>query len=163
MDQELIVTDEDVMVLTPKRAITQGHIIIAPIQDIMVLEQVPEALLQKMMQIANKMSSILFDTLKCHGTNILIQNGLAAGQINKFCINVIPRFENDGLKLEWDPKQAKPEQLDAALLNINGVDKKEAEEKYKSEQKAKAETKKIEKIDVKEKENYLTKSLDRLP
>ncbi|PIN81674.1 hypothetical protein COV13_00560, partial [Candidatus Woesearchaeota archaeon CG10_big_fil_rev_8_21_14_0_10_32_9] len=88
METELITQDEDIMVLVPRKAIVPGQIIIAPIQDIVVLEQVPDALLQKMMQIANKMSSLLFETLKCHGTNILIQNGVAAGQINKFSINI---------------------------------------------------------------------------
>jgi len=167
METELITQDEDIMVLTPRRAVAPGQIIIAPLQDIVVLEQVPDTLLQKMMQIANKMSSLLFETLKCHGTNILIQNGVSAGQINKFSINVIPRFENDDVLLEWEPKQVKSEQLDSAMMSISAVDKKEEDEKFKQQQKAKAETKKVETIkeapEVKDKENYLTKSLDRLP
>ena len=167
METELITQDEDIMVLVPRKAIVPGQIIIAPIQDIVVLEQVPDALLQKMMQIANKMSSLLFETLKCHGTNILIQNGVAAGQINKFSINIIPRFENDNVVLEWEPKQVKPEQLDSAIANINLVDKKEDEAKFIQQQKTKVETKKVEtitdKTEVKDKENYLIKSLNRLP
>jgi len=167
METELITQDEDIMVLVPRKAIVPGQIIIAPIQDIVVLEQVPDTLLQKMMQIANKMSSLLFETLKCHGTNILIQNGVSAGQINKFSINIIPRFENDNVVLEWEPKQVKPEQLDSASMSISLVDKKEDEAKFTQQQKAKAETKKVEtitdKTEVKDKENYLTKSLNRLP
>ncbi len=162
MNQEIILLDDDVIVLMPKKAICEGHVIVTPVQDILVLEQMPVSLLGKMMQIANKMSSVLFETLNCHGTNLLIQNGLPAGQINKFSINIIPRFENDGLKLEWSPKQAKPEQLDAALSALDSVDKKAAEEKYANSLKEKAETKKEKTMNDSE-DNYFIKSLNRLP
>ena len=157
--------DDDVMVITPKNAIVKGHVIVAPIEEYKIIEEVPHPLLAKMFQIANKFSSVLFDTMHCQGTNILVQNGVGAGQINKrFSINVIPRYEEDGLGLEWAPKQAEAEKLDAAQARFNDVDSEEREAHVIMEQKKKAEEKKethIIKSDDKKK-NYFLRSLDRV-
>jgi histidine triad (HIT) family protein len=164
-DQEILLRDEDVVVLTPKNAVVKGHVIVAPVAEYRIIEEVPHLLLAKMFQIANKFSSVLFDTLHCHGTNILIQNGVAAGQVNaRFSINVIPRYEDDGLGLEWTAKQAESEKLDLAQAKFNDVESEEKEAKVMMEQKKKAEEKKEVHVikDEAKKRNYLTRSLDRV-
>jgi histidine triad (HIT) family protein len=164
-DQEILLRDEDVIVITPKRAVVKGHIIVAPIAEYKIIEEVPLPLLAKMFQIANKFSSVLFDTLHCQGTNILVQNGVAAGQVNKrFSINILPRYEEDNLGLEWTPKQAEAEKLDVAQARFNDVDSEEREAKVMMDQRKKAEEKKdahVMKADDKKK-NYLLRSLDRV-
>ena len=50
-----------------------------------------------MMEIAQKVDLKLRSTLGCDGTNILINNGPAAGQeIPHLHIHVIPRYKDDG-------------------------------------------------------------------
>ena len=67
-----------------------------------------------MIAAANKMSIILFELLKVHGTNIIINNGVPAGQkIPHISIDILPRRTEDNLKLDWTLKQAAPEALDS--------------------------------------------------
>ena len=63
---------------------------------------------------ANKVSMVLFEILKVHGTNVIINNGVTAGQkIPHFCIDILPRRTDDNLKLDWTLKQAAPEALES--------------------------------------------------
>ncbi|MGV8169160.1 MAG: HIT family protein [Candidatus Nanoarchaeia archaeon] len=166
MSNEILVQDEEIIILTPKRAVSRGHIILTTVNEYTILEEVPPAIISKLFQIANKLSSILFDSLKCHGTNILIQNGLAAGQINsRFCLNIIPRYDKDSLKLDWTPSHVEPERLQQAQNKFQDVDSEEKEKKYIAEQKAKSEEKKKTEVissgDDKRKRNYFVRSLER--
>lgn len=165
MQSEVLLEDNDVFVLLPQNAITKGHMIIVPKEKYPILEAVPEELMKKMFQSANKISSILFETLQCHGTNILIQNGPPAGQINpQFSINVIPRYENDDLKFEWTPKPASQEDLEEVVKSFKSIEEEENKDKYIEEQKKTASKKEVEEIkedEDGEEENYLSKSLDR--
>ncbi len=167
MSEEIIVQDEEIVVLTPKRGISLGHVIIAPVNEYRIIEEVPSTTLSRMFQVANKISSVLFEKLNCHGTNILIQNGVGAGQINpRFSINVIPRFENDKLKLEWTPTPTEPEKINSVQTRFNEIDNAEKEKKYLEAQKLKAEeTKKtllIKSSDEKRKRNYFVRSLEKV-
>lgn len=167
MTQEIITQDEEIIVLTPKKGIIEGHVIIAPVNEYTILEEVPPALIARMFQVANKISSVLFEKLHCHGTNIMIQNGVGAGQTNpRFSINIIPRFEKDHLKLDWTPTPVEPEKINAAQNRFQELDSAEKEKKYLAEQKAKAEeTKKtvlIKSDEDKRKRNYFVRSLERV-
>lgn len=167
MNQEIIVQDEEIIVLSPKKAFTAGHVIITTVQEYNIIEEVPHHVLSRMFQIANKLSSVLFDQMKCHGTNLLVQNGLGAGQINsRFSINIIPRFENDNIKLEWTPSPADPEKIQSSFNRFESADKEEKEKQYAETQKAKAsESKKIQTInssDEKRKRNYYIRSLEKV-
>ena len=167
MTDEIVVRDDDIVVLTPKRGMIAGHIIIAPVNEYRILEEVPPAILSRMFQIANRISSVLFEKMRCQGTNILIENGVGAGQINpRFSINIIPRFENDRIKLEWTPTQTEPEKIHAAHGKFIEADSAEKEKKYLEEQKAKAEEAKksilIKSSDEKRKRNYFVRSLERV-
>ena len=106
-------------------------------------------------------------TLNCHGTNILIQNGPSAGQINaRMSINIIPRFEKDNLKLEWTPLAVEPEKIQQAQTRFSDVDAAEKERQYLEEQKAKlnekAKTPIIKSSEDKKKRNYFMRSLERV-
>jgi histidine triad (HIT) family protein len=167
MTHEIIVQDDELVVLTPKKGITEGHVIIAPTADYRIIEEVPPAIISRMFQVANKISSVLFDKLRCHGTNILIQNGVGAGQINaRFSINIIPRFENDKIKLEWKPTATEPEKINASQSRFQEIDSIEKEKKYLEDKKAKVEEEKkspvIKSSDEKKKRNYYVRSLERV-
>ena len=113
-----IYEDDRVQVLLLSKAFTLGHLKVVSKQHYNILEQVPDELLAYMMIVANKFASILFETLGLHGTNILIQNGVAAGQsISHFSIDVIPRKAEDNLNFKWEMKKASHESLEG-MKNI---------------------------------------------
>ncbi len=93
----LLYEDEQMAILLAPKPAVPGHIILAPKTHAAILEQVPDFVIGKMFDKANKVSIAVFETLGAEGTNIIANNGIAAGQTtNHFLLNVIPRRENDG-------------------------------------------------------------------
>jgi len=159
--------DEQIMIVVKDLIITPGQITIFPKEHFTILEMVPDVLLEKCSILANKVSIAIFESLGSHGTNILIQNGLGAGQkVPHFAMEIIPRIENDNLPLQWQPKQLMDDDMDTALLmikqesdklvNIGKKEKKEIDTEKKEEQPKVVE-------DKEGKKNYLLKSINRLP
>lgn len=160
---DVLMEDDDLTILHPKQNFVNGEVKMFVRKKLVILEQVPEDLFTKMLQVTNKMSALLFDKLQMQGTNILIQNGPSAGQTeDHFSINIIPRMQDDGIELEWEPKQETAENLTKTLEEIKGTEKKEEEAKFVEEQKKQVEEKPKEAEELKE-DNYLAKSLNRLP
>ncbi len=159
----MVYEDDTVVVAVKDLVYTPGQITIFPRQHFTILEQVPDEIVSRCTAVADKASRAVFDVFKAEGTNILVQNGLGAGQkVPHFAIEVIPRREGDGLNLQWQPKEMGQDDLDiaahqlseeAAKLGDFTAPKKEAKEKER-----KPEHKLIEKG-----ENYLSKSLKRIP
>ena len=114
---------------------------------------------------------LLFELLKAHGTNIIIQNGSVSGQtIPHFCINIIPRRTDDGLKLDWDMKQANSDSLDSIKRIIeDGMNQSEPKQiiiEKKSENipsTIQQELTEEEKKPSRNNTNNFLKSLERIP
>lgn len=97
--------------LSPEPAVP-GHVLVLPKQHAPIIEAVPDFVVSNMFVVANKIGAAVFEGLGAQGTNVLIQNGTTAGQRhNHAMVQVIPRFEKDGLQLGWTPKQAEDEEL----------------------------------------------------
>jgi histidine triad (HIT) family protein len=164
--KEMIFQDERIAVLLSTHPASLGHLIVLPKEHYTILEQVPDGVLAEMFIIANKLSIIIFETLNAHGTNVIVQNGVAAGQTeNHFSIHVIPRRQNDGLNFEWQAEKASEDALKTAQLKYEPYTKNlliSAE--APTEQPAEQTEQKTETIKEQEgKTNYLLSNLDRIP
>ena len=123
---------------------------------------------------------LLFELLKVHGTNIIMKNGIAAGQmISHASIHIIPRRSDDGLKLDWDLKQAAPEALESIQRIIaEGMNTPEPKpeaavvekpvekilpEHHHTQEDSKEEFISEKKAHKHKKKNYLLQSLERIP
>ena len=114
-----IYEDRAFVVLLHPAAAIHGHMLIVPKGHYQIIEQVPESEIGGIFQLANKVSASLFESLNIQGTNILVQNGIPAGQSQPhFCLHVIPRRENDKLKLEWQPRQLNEEEMSTVELHL---------------------------------------------
>jgi len=104
--------DPDVAVMLHPKPATLGHLIIVPKQHYAIIETVPNTILGKAIIVANRFSMFLFEALEAKGTNMIIANGVPAGQsLAHFVINIIPRSENDGLDFQWTPKKSSEQEL----------------------------------------------------
>ena len=166
---ELVYEDDIVAVVVKDMVFTPGQITVFPRKHFTIMEQVPDEILTKCLAVADKTSRAVFEIFQAEGTNILIQNGLGAGQkVPHFALEVIPRREGDGLNLQWQPKEIGEDDLDitahqlseeiAKLGDFIAPQKKEMTSAFK--EKKVGETKEKEKMD---KDNYLVKSLRRIP
>ncbi len=94
-----------------------GHTIVFPKKHIQILTQLNDA--GKLFNVVNKLSSVLFETLNAQGTNILVSNGSAAGQmIPHLIVEIIPRFANDKLSFNLPRKKASEVELEKVMAKI---------------------------------------------
>ena len=159
--KRMVYEDDKIMALLAPKPCAVGHIWIVPKKHAPILEQIPDFVVANMFSKANKLSMICFENLGVQGTNILIQNGVAAGQSNDHCIlHVIPRQENDGMNLLWKPKQLNEEEMSTLELKI----KEEAKNVgiFEKEQEKPIEEKKPEEVED-DSEDYMIKQLERIP
>lgn len=111
--------DEDVTVLMYPQPASPGHMLVLPRKHFTILEQVPPEVLGKMGVISNKMSMIQFETLGVAGTNMLVQNGVGAGQtMPHFSMHLIPRNQDDGINFSWKSRPLTEEQMAAVELGL---------------------------------------------
>lgn len=165
--------NETVMAILAPAPSTYGHILVMSKNHFPIIEQVPDFVMGEMFVVCNKLSTAVFEVLGATGTNMMVQNGIAAGQTNAHCmIHILPRRDNDGLNFQWQPRQLSEEQLSTVELQITdftqGVghfDKKEPEKKSPPEpSEAKAhEPEEEEYHEDDEEENYIFKQLQRIP
>lgn len=157
----LLYEDSEIVAMLAPKPTSVGHVYVVPKKHTPILEQIPDPVIGNMFAKANKISMASFESLGVQGTNLLIQNGLPAGQHHSHCIlHVIPRREGDGLNLMWQPKQLTEEEMSTAEIQIKentgqvGIFEKKKEKPIEIEK-----PKEIEDKD----EDYRTKHLERLP
>lgn len=150
--------DNDIVIILNDKPMIPGHCIILPKNHFAIIEQIPDSILGKMFNAANKISNVVFQALGAQGTNVIAPNGIPAGQtIPHFMIHVLPRSESDGLDLSWDPKPSSPEDLEDSMqkLSMGAV--------VSQEKKAPVEQKVEKKQVINDDEDYLIKQLRRIP
>lgn len=151
--------DEKVFVMLSPEPAVAGHMVVVPKQHAPIAEKVPDFVVGRMFGVANKASVALFEGLGAQGTNVLLQNGTAAGQRhNHVMLHVVPRFENDKLSIGWNPQQADEEQLSDLEAKIK--DQTANVGAFEREKEKPVELEKPE--EVKEKD-YRLKQLERIP
>lgn len=154
--------DDKVYALLSPMPASLGHIILFPKEHVPILEHVKDPLVAYLFSIANKLSTAVFDSLGAQGTNIIIQNGISAGQrVAHVCMHIILRRENDGLNLMWQPKQLNEEQMSTVELQLkeatNSIGEFEKEEKKPIDLDKKKEVKEVKG------DNYLLRQLRKIP
>ena len=164
MENIMLMEDADFKVYIPCKGFVPGEILIESVNHL-ILEELSDDVVAKAFQVANRMSGLMFETMGCHGTNVLIQNGVPSGQVkDKFCVRVIPRFDGDSLNLGWDAKSSDVSDLDSVVGSFKDVDEDSQKQKYFEDKRKELEDKKVDVLkDSSESDNYLLKSLRRNP
>src|SRR3989344_7307327 len=171
LDQKgsIIYEDAEVVVAVKDTAITAGQITVFTKEHFTILEMVPDAVIQKCSVMSNKVSIAVFEALGAQGTNIIINNGLGAGQkVPHVALEIVPRREGDGLNFQWEPTQLMEDEMDSAFQSLKEevlVAKESMPESSPLESQPTEEKKEeLQKIEKAEKsEHYLVKVLKRRP
>jgi len=156
----ILFEDEDIMAYLPEDATCVAHAIVATKRHFPSIFEAPDYLVAWAFAIANKLSKVVIESLSVQGLNTLVQAGHGG---EHFVIHIIPRFENDGLKLKWNPAKGDTEEL----RKIQGQFNSATSGKWIFEKRGMLQEEKKEKSDVLKEtpgeENYLLKHLHRLP
>lgn len=161
----MLYEDDMVVVIARDSVILPGQITIIPKEHFPIFELVPDDIIKRCAVVANKVGVAAFESFNSQGTNVLIQNSISGGQkMPHFAVEVIPRQENDGLNLQWQPQQIEEAEMDQVFTLL-----KEEGGKLKDVGKGKHTPKTVD-VDgdspaepEEEKDNYMIKSLRRTP
>ena len=99
---------------------TKGHALILPKNHYADLFALPEDEAAEAAKLAKKMGAELVEKLHADGLNVVQNNGETAGQtVKHFHIHLIPRYENDGQHILWNPGKMSDEELDSVAETVN--------------------------------------------
>lgn len=91
-----------------------GHTLILPKKHYQDLFEMDEETAGKLLMVAQEIGKRQMERLGAQGVNLVQNNGAAAGQtVLHFHLHVIPRFENDGSMVLWNPTEPSMDDLKA--------------------------------------------------
>ena len=96
--------DEGFRVILDVNPASKGHCLILPKEHYANLFEIPAELLQRAAVVAKNLAPKLTGGLHASGLNVVQNNGESAGQtVPHFHIHLIPRYDDDKVKLGWKP------------------------------------------------------------
>lgn len=111
--------DDDFRVILDLGPATKGHALILPKEHASNLYELEDDNASKVLVLAKKMVTQMTEKLGCDGFNLVQNNGEVAGQtVHHFHMHLIPRYENDGQKICWEPGEATQEELETVRKQI---------------------------------------------
>ena len=95
--------DEDVLAFLDINPVTYGHTLVISKEHYSTFLSTPKAIMNKVMNVAQRIGQVQIEQLGAKGVNILINSYEAAGQVvSHFHVHVIPRYTaKDGFRLEF--------------------------------------------------------------
>ena len=98
---------------------TRGHALVVPRRHWRNLLEIDSEDLEATVVAAQRLASRMPERLDADGVNLLSSCGRAAWQtVSHFHIHVIPRYENDPVRLPWTPAGADKDEIEAAAAAL---------------------------------------------
>jgi len=121
--------DEEVIAILDVNPANPGHLLIMPKEHYSIMPQLPEDEIGHIFLVAKALSNASLRALEVQGSNIIVANGVAAGQrAQHFMVHLIPRKENDNLNFLVPQKTIPEEELKKiSKLISNGLGTKTEE------------------------------------
>ena len=114
-----VLENADFRVILDMGPATKGHALVLPKDHYADLFEIPEETAAAAMKTAKQAAALLKEKLSADGLNIVQNNGAVAGQtVAHFHIHLIPRYENDGQRIGWNPGEPTAQELDDTLSAI---------------------------------------------
>jgi histidine triad (HIT) family protein len=118
---QIVDEDERTIAFMDIAPATRGHALVIPREHVRDLLEVSAEDLQATMLAAQRLAGRAKERLGADGVNVLNSCGAAAWQtVFHFHVHVIPRYEDDPLRLPWVPSPGDPDQIAAAAQELNG-------------------------------------------
>ena len=124
--------DEKVIALFDINPANPGHVLLLTKEHYSIMPQVPDDEIAHVFMVAKALSNSMLRGIDAQGTNIIVANGVAAGQrAQHFMVHIIPRKENDGINFVLPQKAMEQREIEAVgnklIAALNGTAEKEEE------------------------------------
>lgn len=107
-----IYEDEHVLAILDINPASPGHLLIMPKEHYSIMPQIPEEELAHIFLTTKALSNAALRALEVQGSNIIVANGVAAGQrAQHFMVHLIPRKENDNINFQIPQKTISEQEL----------------------------------------------------
>jgi len=104
--------DEHVLVILDINPANPGHMLIMPKEHYSIMPQIPEEEIAHIFLVTKSLSNAALRALEVQGSNIIVANGIAAGQrAQHFMVHLIPRKENDNVEFTLPQKTIQEDEL----------------------------------------------------
>jgi len=129
-----IYEDDGVLAILDINPANPGHTLLLTKEHYSIMPQLPDEEIAHVFKVAKSLSNFMLKGIDSHGTNIIVANGIAAGQrAQHFMVHVIPRKENDGINFALPQKAMEQKEIEAAgdriIAALSGGVKEEKTEK----------------------------------
>ncbi|MBI2522757.1 HIT domain-containing protein [Candidatus Woesearchaeota archaeon] len=97
--------DDSVIAVLDVNPANPGHMLIMPKEHYSIMPQMPDEETGHIFAVSKALSNAALRSLDAQGSNIIVANGIAAGQrAQHFMVHLIPRKENDNLSFQVPQK-----------------------------------------------------------
>jgi histidine triad (HIT) family protein len=118
---QIVDSDEHTVAFMDINPATRGHALVVPRPHSSDLIDVPDADLERTLLAARRLARKIDAALSPDGFNLLNSCRPAAWQtVFHFHVHVIPRYDDDPLKLPWIPRGAEVEEIERVAELIRG-------------------------------------------
>lgn len=97
IEAAVVLRTDDVVAFLDHRPVFKGHVLIAPLEHVDTLLDLPQTLMQPLLTVAQEIASALVDALGAQGTFVAINN-VVSQSVPHLHIHVVPRTKGDGLR-----------------------------------------------------------------
>jgi histidine triad (HIT) family protein len=119
---QIVDSDEHTVAFMDINPATRGHALVVPRAHSTDLMEVSDEDLKRTMVAARRLAQRIDEALEPDGFNILNACRPAAWQtVFHYHLHVIPRYDDDPLKLPWIPRGARAEEIAATADRIRGA------------------------------------------
>jgi histidine triad (HIT) family protein len=118
---ETVDSDEKTVAFMDINPATAGHALVVPRRHSADLLEIDDEDLTATTLAAQRLAKRMKDVLSADGINLINACGAAAWQtVFHFHIHVVPRYEDDPLKLPWVPEPGDSDQIAAVAAKLRG-------------------------------------------
>ncbi|MBI2654214.1 HIT domain-containing protein [Candidatus Woesearchaeota archaeon] len=109
-----IYDDDKVLAILDINPANPGHVLLVTKEHYAIMPQIPDDEVAHVFMAAKSLSNSMLKSIDAQGTNIIVANGIAAGQrAQHFMVHIIPRKENDGINFVLPQKEMPQNEIEA--------------------------------------------------
>lgn len=117
-----IYENDEFKVMLDRFPANEGHVLILPKNHTADIFSIDPEQAGRLFALATKIACVMKEALGLEHLNVMQNNGTVAGQsVFHFHLHLIPRFENDGITIQYAPMDLSDEQIEGMRTKLEAA------------------------------------------